>query len=268
MEQSNNNYNNHLNPKIAIFHYSGPPKTSGVDNIVRDQARLFRFYKYKVEIVAGIAKQFRKDIPIRIIRRISPRHPRTLLITKELENGILSSKFKKLEANLYNSIKNYLLKNKTGVCILHNIFTRSYNLALTAAFARLIDDLPQIKFIAWVHDVVYYQEPGTRLSRELANKYPWSLLVRPLNRLTYVCVSNFLKNNLSTSFEGEKPNKITVIPNGYDVEKFLGLSPAMRSLYKDIHGSYSDLIACVPVRAIPRKNLELALHITRAIINR
>lgn len=70
------------------------------------------------------------------------------------------------------------------------------------------------------------------------------------------------------AFNGGNPTEIIVIPNGRDIQKFLGLSPAMRSLYGDIHGLESDLIACVPVRAIPRKNLELALRITRAIINK
>ncbi|HUV80907.1 MAG TPA: glycosyltransferase family 4 protein [Patescibacteria group bacterium] len=260
--------NNNQKPKIAIFHYSGPPNTSGVDIIVRDQARLFRLHGYKVEIVAGLIKQFRKDIPVHLIRRISPIHPLVLSTLKELEEGKVSSNFKKLEQSLYYSIKKYLIRNNIQVCILHNLFTRSYNLALTSALARLIKDLPHIRFIVWVHDVVFYNEPDTPLKRELGNQYPWNLLVKPIPELTYVCVSKFLKHNILTAFNGSKHAKITVIPNGRDIKKFLGLSPAMRSLYEDIHGLECDLIACFPVRAIPRKNLEFALRIARAILNK
>jgi len=260
--------NNNQKPKIAIFHYSGPPNTSGVDIVVRDQARLFRLHGYKVEIVAGLAKQFRKDIPVHIIQRISPIHPLVLSTLKELEEGRVSSNFKKLERSLFYSIKKYLIRNNIQVCILHNLFTRSYNLALTSALDRLIKDSPHIRFIAWVHDVVFYNEPDTALKRELGNQYPWNLLVKPVSKLTYVCVSKFLKHNILTAFNGSKPTKITVISDSHDIQKFLGLNSMMRSLYEDIHGLECDLIACLPVRAIPRKNLELALRIARAILNK
>ena len=135
-------------PKIAILHYSGPPNTSGVDIIIRDQARLFRLYGYKVEIVAGLAKQFRKDIPVHIIKKMSPKHPLVFSVLQELEEGKISRNFKRLERSLFHSIKKYLIKNNIQVCILHNLFTRTYNLALTSALSRLIADLPQIKFIS------------------------------------------------------------------------------------------------------------------------
>ncbi len=260
--------NGNQKPKIAILHFSGPPNTSGVDIIIRDQARLFRLYGYKVEIVAGLAKQFRKDIPVHIIKKMSPRHPLVLSVLLELEGGKISRDFKRLEHSLFHSIRKYLIKNNVQVCILHNLFTRAYNLALASALSRLIADMPQIKFITWVHDVVFYNEPGAKLDHLLGNQYPWSLLVKPIPGLTYVCVSNFLKNNLMAAFNGGNPTEIIVIPNSRDIQKFWGISPTMRSLYEDIRGIESDLIACTPVRAIPRKNLELTLKITRAIINK
>lgn len=255
-------------PKVAIFHYSGPPNTSGVDLIVRDQARLFRLYNYKVEIVAGLAKQFRKDIPIHLIKKMSPRHPLVLLVLQELMEGKISRNFKRLEHSLYHTIQKYLIKNNIHVCILHNLFTRPYNLALTSALSRLIADMPQIKFIAWVHDVVFYNEPNAKFDHLLGNKHPWRLLTKPIPGLTYVCASSFLKDDLLSAFNGSNPKEVIVIPNSRDIQKFWGLSPMMRTLYEDIHGVESDLIACLPVRAIPRKNLELALQVARAIINK
>jgi mannosylglucosylglycerate synthase len=176
MENNNQNITEKLNgnqkPKVAIFHYSGPPNTSGVDLIIRNQARLFRLYGYKVEIIAGRAKQFRKDIPIHVIKKMSPKYPLVFSVLKELENGKISKDFKRLEHSLYHTIQKYLIKNDIKVCIIHNLFTRTYNLALTSALSRLINDLPQIKFIAWVHDVVFYKEPNTKLDHLLGNQYP------------------------------------------------------------------------------------------------
>jgi glycosyltransferase involved in cell wall biosynthesis len=260
--------NGNNKPKIAILHYSGPPKISGVDNIVRDQARLFRLYGYKVEIVVGYGKQFRKDIPVRIISKMSPRHPKVLDVMKELEKKQVSLDFKKLEQSLFSSIKKYLVKNEIKVCILHNLFTRPYNLALTSALTMLVKEMPDIRFFTWVHDVVFYDEPETPLKREICKKYPWNLFVNPVSGLTYICVSNFLKDNLLKAFDGLGLNQIAVIYNGQDIEKFLGLSPIMRCLYKDIHKTKSDLIACIPVRAIPRKNLQFAIKIAQSMIKK
>lgn len=199
---------------------------------------------------------------------MAPKHPMVLQALKDLEQGKISPTFKRLESSLYASIKKYLIKNEIQVCILHNLFTRPYNLALTSALARLVREMPQIKFIAWVHDVVFYNEPDTLLKQELGKQYPWSLLVNPVHGITYVCVSEFLKGDITKAFNGSRPKKVFVVPNGRDIQKFLGLSPAMRCLYKEIGGDDNDLVACIPVRAIPRKNLEMSLKIARAIIDK
>ncbi len=260
--------NNNKKPKIAIIHYSGPPMISGVDVMMKDQARLFRLFNYKVEIVAGVAKQFRKDIPVHIIKRITPNHPVVLSIRKELEKGIVSPSFYRLEKTLYLSLKKYIITHDIHVVLLHNLFTRYYNLALTSAITRIMKELPQVKFAAWVHDMVFYDDPYVHLDKKLADVYPWSLLIHPIPGLTYVCVSEFLKHNLLSAFGREQPKLVTVIPNVHDIPKFLGLSPIMRKFYEEIGGLGSDLIACIPVRAVPRKNLELAIRIARAMVDR
>jgi glycosyltransferase involved in cell wall biosynthesis len=268
INKNNEVKNGNHKPKIALFHYSGPPKTSGVDNIIRDQARLFRRYGYRVEIIVGLGKQFRKDIPVKVIRKISPKHPKVLSIMKELENLQVSKAFNKLEQSLFCSIQKYLIKNEINVCIFHNLFTRPYNLALTSALARLVKEMPEIKFITWVHDVIFYDEPEASLKSEMGKNYPWDLLVKPIPGLKYVCVSNFLRNNLRSALKEAKKKQIIVIHNGQDIEKFLGLSPAMRILYRDIYKTKTDLIACIPVRAIPRKNLQMAIKIAKSMVNK
>ncbi len=259
---------NNKKPKIAIIHFSGPPMISGVDVMMKDQARLFRLFNYKVEIVAGIGRQFRKDIPVHIIRRINPSHPLVLSVRKELEQGVVSPAFYQLEKSLYNTMKKYITEHHIDVVILHNLYTRYYNLALTSALTRIMKELPDVKFAAWVHDMVFYDDPYVHLDKKLAEHYPWSLLVHPVAGLSYVCVSEFLKDNLLSAFGNEKPTMVTVIPNVHDIPKFFGLTPIMRRFYEEIDGLGSDLIACIPVRAVPRKNLELAIRIARAMVDR
>ncbi|MBI2405209.1 glycosyltransferase family 4 protein [Candidatus Gottesmanbacteria bacterium] len=259
---------NNKKPKIALLHYSGPPEISGVDLLMKDQARLFRLYNYPVEIIAGKPKHFRKDIPVTMIRRMYPTHPLVLKVRKELEQGMVTNSFRRLEESLYKSLKRHFVTYGIQVVIVHNIFTRHYNLPLTAALIRLVADMPQVKFCAWVHNINCFDDSYLGLRKELASMYPWELLMKPVASLTYFCISEYVKKNLLRAFGAKKPDQVLVFHNLHDIPKFLGLSPIMRQFYQDIDGLESDLIACIPVRAVPRKNLELAIHIARAMVDR
>lgn len=253
-------------PKVALLHFSAPPVISGVDVMIRDQARMFRQFGYKIEIIAGTGRQFRHDIPVHIIKSIGPRHPKVVAIREELEKGIISKSFYQLEQHLYKTIKAYLCNHGIQVCILHNVMIRHYNMPLTSALNRLTHDLPQIRFIAWVHDTLFSDNPYLFIGQPTIKSFPWTLLTTPLDAVTYVCVNEYCKNNLLAVFSGKAPKSLVVIHNAIDVPKFLGLTPVMRQFYADIDGLGSDLIGLVPVRAVPRKNLELSLAIAAELV--
>ncbi len=263
----NGNIKNQKRNHIAIIHFSGPPAISGVDLLIKDQARLFRLYNYRPELVTGNAKQFRKDIPIHNISLIDTQNPEVLKVRHELEGGVLSPLFYKIEEQLYIRLKKYILRKNISVCIIHNIFTRHYNLPLTSALVRLSNDLPGVKFVIWVHDVTFYNQPDLKLDKKLADTFPWSLLVTPHQNMIYVCVSDFLQKDLLNAFSKKEVKNIMTIPNVKDVQKFLRLTPIMRDFYGYIKGEESDLIAVVPVRAVPRKRLEFAIDVAREMIN-
>jgi len=264
----NGNGNGNGKPRIALLHFSGPPIISGVELVMRDQARLFRQFNYKVEIIVGVGKQFRKDIPIYLLKRMNSTHPQVLKVRKELTGSTVSKTFKFLEKSLYKDLKKHILTNNITMCIVHNVMTRHYNLPLTAALARLSKDLLQVKFISWVHDTTFADTAYFKIDPALAASYPWSLLVTPLENWTYVCISEFRKKELLKMFGERSPKRLIVIPNGIDVAKFLRLSPQIREFYKTIGGLESDLIACTPVRLVRRKNLELGIKIASAMIKK
>ncbi|MCJ7826339.1 glycosyltransferase family 4 protein [Patescibacteria group bacterium] len=264
---TNNGKNNGRKPHIAVMHFSGPPTISGVDVIIRDHARLFRHYNYKVDLLVGSGKQFRKDIPVHVFRQISASNPHVLKVRQELEKGIVSKRFYQLEKSLYRKIKRYFLANDIRVVIVHNIMTRHYNLALTSVIVKLMRDLPDVKFIAWIHDTAFFDDPNFHLDKTLTANFPWNLLVTSHKEMTYVCVSEFLKQNLIRAFR-PVPSEILMIPNGLDIPKFLGLSPVMRQFYDYIDGLNSDLIGIIPVRAVPRKKIEYGIQIARCMVEK
>jgi glycosyltransferase involved in cell wall biosynthesis len=255
-------------PRVALIHYSGPPIIAGVELIMKDQARLFRFFNYKADIIVGAGKQFRKDIPVHVIKRMDSTNRFILQVRSELAKNKVSSTFYQMEKSLYTHLKKYILNNGISVCIVHNVMTRHYNLPLTAALTRLSNDMPGVKFIAWVHDTTFSDTSYLHIDPKLSSHFPWNLLVTPMDNWQYVCISEFRKRELLETFEGKKPKHITVIPNGLDVEKFLELSPQMRLFYQEVNGLHSDLIACIPVRVVRRKNLELGIMITAAMIKK
>jgi glycosyltransferase involved in cell wall biosynthesis len=259
------NGTNGKKPHVAIMHFSGPPAVSGVDVIIRDHARLLRLYNYKVDILVGSGKQFRQDIPVHIFRNISATNPMVLKVRQELEKGIVSERFYHLEKGLYTKIKRYLIANEITVLIVHNIMTRHYNLALTSAIVRMMKDMPYVRFIAWVHDTAFFNDPNFHLDKKLTTQFPWNFLITPYEQMTYVCVSEFLKENLLRSLK-INPQAIHMIPNGLDIPKFLGLSPVMRQFYDYIDGLKSDVIGLIPVRAVPRKKIEYGIEIARCMV--
>jgi len=254
-------------PHIAIMHFSGPPTISGVDVIIRDHARLFRLYNYKVDLMVGSGRQFRKDIPVHVFRQMSASNQHVLKVRQELERGIVSKRFYRLEKSLYTKIKRYICTNEINVVIVHNIMTRHYNLALTSVIVRLMHDLHHVKFIGWVHDTAFFDDPNFHLDKKLTTNFPWNILVTSHKEMTYVCVSEFLKLNLMRALK-PTPSEIFMIPNGLDIPKFLGLSPVMRQFYDYIDGLKSDLIGIIPVRAVPRKKIEYGIEIARCMVDK
>lgn len=254
-------------PHIAIMHFSGPPTVSGVDVIIRDHARLFRLYNYKVDLIVGSGKQFRKDIPVHVFRNISAMNPLVLKVRQELEKGIVSKRFFQLEKSLYTKIKQYLVAHDITVLIVHNIMTRHYNLALTSALMKLTDDMPNVKVIAWVHDTAFFDDPFFHLDKTLTTNFPWNLLVTSHSNITYVCVSEFLKQNLLRALK-PAPTVVHMVPNGLDIPKFMGLCPIMRQFYDYIDGLNSDLIGIIPVRAVPRKKIEYGIRIAESMVGK
>lgn len=267
-ERRNGNGNGNGKPKIALLHFSGPPIISGVELVMRDQARLFRQFNYKVEIIAGFGEQFRKDIPICILKQMNSTHPQVLKVRKELASPTVSKTFNELKTSLYQDIKKHILTSHITICIVHNVMTRHYNLPLTAALVKLSKDLPQVNFISWVHDATFADTAYFKIDPKLSASYPWSLLVTPLENWTYVCISEFRKKELIKTFGGRSPKRLIVIPNGIDVAKFLRLSPQIREFYKTVGGLESGLIACTPVRLVRRKNLELGIKIASAMVKK
>jgi glycosyltransferase involved in cell wall biosynthesis len=145
--------------------------------------------------------------------------------------------------------------------IVHNVFTKHFNIPLTNALVQLIDSGAIKNCIAWCHDFTW-TSPNSRA--KVHNGYPWDLLRQYDSRITYVTVSQERQRALARLFNQPEDN-IQVVYNGVDHQTLLGLSTEGYDLIQRLDVFNSDLILLMPVRVTQAKNIEYALHLVATL---
>lgn len=245
--------------KIAIIHYTSPPIIAGVELIIKEQIECFKEDGYQVKLISGEGKRYREDIHYVKIPQINSRYPYYLKLASKLELGECPEEFEKFSHTIYQKLKKNL--RNIDVCIIHQALTMHFNLALTVALVKLIKDLKhKIKFIHWTHDATYLDENYLEKYGSLKSDYPWNLLVSKQVNVKYVVISSTRQKQISQLFKCLS-NQLTFIPNGLDIPKFLGLSKNLKCLTNNLDLFNQDLVAVLPNRILPRKNIEQAIKI-------
>ena len=141
--------------------------------------------------------------------------------------------------------------------IVHNVFTKHFNIPLTAALFELIIDGTIRNCIAWGHDFTW-TSPNSRL--KVHEGYPWDLLRTYQPKTSYVTVSKERQHTLAKLLE--RPlESIKVIFNGVDPKSLLNLSPEGNELINRLDLLNSELTLLMPVRVTQAKNIEYALQL-------
>lgn len=246
-------------PNIAILHYSSFPVIGGVEVIIQAHAHLFADNSYPIKLIVGEGKPFDSRIPVIVIPEMRSLHRVDESLNQELEKGKVRKGFEEVRDGLYKKLKEELASVDTA--IIHNLLTMHFNLPLTAALARIFEEKPGKKFIAWCHDATF---KDLHYAHHHRDKEPWQLLSRPLPQVNYVAISQLRQRELSKLFQ-LKREEIKVIPDGVDPSSFLNLSPLALSIFKDFNLFNEDFVFFYPTRIVRRKNIELAIRITKAI---
>ncbi|MEA3485135.1 MAG: glycosyltransferase family 4 protein [Candidatus Aerophobetes bacterium] len=249
-------------PNIAIIHYSSPPIIGGVESVLEAQARLFVRNGYYVRIIVSKGKMVQPEIPVSVIPEMDSLYPLNQRIREELRKG-QKGEFEKLR----RKIKLKLIKEleDINICIVHNLFTMPFNIALTAALNDLVRECRAKRFISWCHDSPFFDPLyQSFLSSINPQEYPWNLLHKPLKDLLYVAISEQRRTQLAKLLK-IKEEEIKVIPNGIDIKTFLNLNSETLDVFDKFSLSNPDLIIFMPTRITPRKNIELAIRILSAL---
>jgi hypothetical protein len=184
-------------------------------------------------------------------------HPEILELSRQLEAGILPDGFERMAARLA-AVLDPLLGEFERV-IVHNLFTKHFNLPLTSALVGLLESGRLRGCIAWCHDLswtssnsrskVYPGAPGTCCALPAGDRLR----------------GGFGQRQEMAGLFGCPADRVRVIYNGVDPQQILGIRPENWSLAKRLGMVEASLVLLMPVRVTRAKNVEYALQVTAAL---
>jgi mannosylglucosylglycerate synthase len=248
-------------PRTALVHYSAPPVVGGVEAVMYAQAASFLEAGYPAAVVSGRGDShyLPEGTEFLPFLEMDTQHPKVVDLNRSLEAGDIPPEFDGLIQNLVESLGPIL--SEFDSLIVHNIFTKHFNLPLTAALFRLLDQGRLRNCIAWCHDLSWTSSSSRR---RLQAGYPWDLLRTYHPGITYVTISQERRTELAGLLE-IPPEQIHLIYNGVDPKVQLGLSDPGWELIQRLELLESDLNLLMPVRVTRAKNIELAIRTAAAL---
>jgi mannosylglucosylglycerate synthase len=117
--------------KISILHYSSTPMVGGVERVIHAHALKFAENGCGVKIITGKGGRFDRRVEVCLVPEMRALHIVSGKIHREILEGIISRDFEELKEKIREKIKPLI--EDTDICIIHNVLTMHFNLALTAA---------------------------------------------------------------------------------------------------------------------------------------
>jgi glycosyltransferase involved in cell wall biosynthesis len=248
-------------PETAILHYTAPPVVGGVEAVIQAHVAAFIQAGYPVTVIAGRGEEaaLPSGADFVWIPEMDSQHPQVAQTSSRLAKGEVPPAFDQMVNQLIGVLAPTLSHFDT--VMVHNLFTKHFNLPLTAALHHLLDAGQLGRCIAWCHDFTW-TSPHSR--SKVHPGHPWDLLRTWCLDVTYVTVSGRRQRALAALL-GCPPEQIRVIYNGVNPEVLLGLSAEGYALVSRLGLLESDLILLMPVRVTQAKNIEYALQVVAAL---
>jgi glycosyltransferase involved in cell wall biosynthesis len=248
-------------PRIGILHYSAPPVIGGVEAVILAHSRQFLRAGYFVRLIAGrgAADGLPAGAQLALLPEMDSQQAKIVQMSKVLEAGQVPDGFDPMVKKLQAALQPLLVD--LDYLIVHNVFTKHFNLPLTAALHRLIGLQSSPRMIAWCHDLTW-TSPHSR--RKVHPGYPWDLLRTYRQEVTYVVISQSRRDELAGLFACD-PDTIHLIYNGVNPQQLLGISQEGMALIERLGMLEAGLAILMPVRITQAKNVEYALRVAASL---
>ena len=244
--------------RTAILHYTTSPVIGGVEAVIHAHAVQFASHGYPLTIISGrgSADALPAGVAYRQIPEMDSLHPDIAAATEILNTGKVPADFDRLVDGLEEQLRPLVVDHDH--VIVHNVFTKHFNLPLTVALFRLMDEGAIRSALAWCHDLSW-SSPNSR--SKVFPAYPWNLLKSDHPRMSYITISAQRKHEILFTY-GIDPGRVQIIYNGVDLAGVLGLTSEGAELIGRMGLLQADLILLMPVRVTRAKNIEYALQVT------
>ena len=245
--------------RIGIIHYTCPEaEKSGVTTVIRNHAIHLTKLGNEVTIIYGKGGGLEGAREV-YIEELSPDHPEV----SELQWKILSRQVNEASRNKFVKVKESLKKKVRDaiqgldIVVVHNIPSVIFNFPATVAINELVGECKS-KFVFWIHDSVILREEWKRFLKA----WPFTELHYQHPNASYVTITEFRAKQLSQiQDERYRIRNVKVIPNGINVEEYEKLDETTLELRQKLSLGWDDYVILMPIRVLPRKNIELGLKI-------
>ncbi len=218
--------------KIALIHYTFLPVIGGVEIVMAHHAQLFADHGHEVTVICDQGASDEPGIKVQ-------------LLPDAQDAGELARALEPMLAEM-------------DIVMIHNVATMPFHLGLTEALWNIARRLTQVRFVAWIHDLVACNPDYNLPDLE---EWPWSALARAHKNYRYVAISNLRKRQ----FEELTMGRCRVIPNGVEPLRMLGLTEPVTELARAFQLTDREIVLLHPTRLLKRKNVELGLRVTAAL---
>ena len=213
---------------VALVHYTASPIIGGVERVMAEHARIFEEHGHCVTVFCHRGGG-----------------PDVVRLPDENSAEAQAAALRPVLA-------------AQDVVFLHNVLTMPFHPALTEALWRVIDELPHVRFVAWVHDVAACNPDYAPVGQIFAKAHP---------RCKYVAVSPLRARQFAEA-TGAPEDRCAVIPNGIDPARVLGLTENVAAFTRQ-HGLLDGrMLLLHPTRLVRRKNVELSIAVAREFARR
>lgn len=245
--------------RIAIIHYTCPEaEKSGVTTVIRNHAIHLTKLGNEITIIYGKGGGL-EGVREVYIEELNPDHPEI----SELQGKILSRKLDESTREKFVRIKE-TLKTKIrdaiqglDIVIVHNISSMIFNFPATVAINELVGE-SKSKFVFWIHDSIVLRQEW----KKFLKTWPFTELHHQHPNVSNVTITEFRAKQLSQiRDEHYRLKDVKVIPNGMNVEEYEKLDETTLNLREKLSLRWDDYVILMPIRVLPRKNIELGLKI-------
>ncbi len=245
-------------PRIAIVHYTASPIAGGVEVVMEAHASLFAENGYDVQVIAARGAQVDERVPFVQIPLIDSTFPENVKVSAQIADDTISPAYHAYKELIKETLRPALADR--DVVLLHNVLAKDLNFPLTHAVAELAAERGDTcRFVSWVHDAsaIAFDAPDWIKNTD---KMPWRLINRPIPGVEYITLSRERQRELCELYSVDR-DKITVVPDGVDMEQLLGLHPLSVRIWQDFELVQQDLVLFTPARIVHKKNIELGIEV-------